>query len=607
VLLSIALTAQLAVLSPVLNTPFWGDDSANAYTSGMIRLARQSFWTTYWNYNVSQVNQLGRPMPLGLMQTYGLFDVLHDRVVYKLLLVAVTLLASAMLALVIRRLGAPAAAAALAAAAPAAVWQLHLLHDPLMSYAGLVQTVMIYVCGGILMFLAWLRQGGRWRLAAVVLLFACANLTYEDAYLMGLVLVPIAWYERRCSWRRALVLALPGELVSVAFVIVALILEQRLTTSSGYQVGGSPGTLLTAWAKILTSGLPVIGWAMTPGPLHLAPSGVGHSVLRGIAVSALLFPLVFAAGPPGALSWLHERRIVGALLGVAAVVMLTPTVLTAAAPQYQRVLVWGWGYLPMFFAAIGWAVLGTGLVLALLARLPSRRSVRAGAAAVVALGAGALAGVNAEGSARVVAYMQPSLNSRELIEASFTHGVLARVPSRSAVLWYGPEIGLPQSIWSPASINVAAWTREFVNRPLTMRILYPETPDARVCSDATGAPAPCRLLPTPTFWLRTASAGADGFVALAQIGTRRWSPTASTVTASSSPGSQPVAFVRDPGIGASGPLPFEMTVAPPSDPARPAPVASADVHVLRRGAGWALVQLAPQPRFVAISIGVTFR
>jgi hypothetical protein len=96
-------------------------------------------------------------------------------------------------------------------------------HDPLVSYVGLVQTVVIYASGTILMFLAWLRRGGNWRLAVVLLLTVCAYVTYQDAYLLAIILVPVAWYERRCSWRRAAILALPALIVGAAFIILALI------------------------------------------------------------------------------------------------------------------------------------------------------------------------------------------------------------------------------------------------------------------------------------------------------------------------------------------------------------------------------------------------
>lgn len=608
-LLSTALMAQVVVLSPVVNTAYWQDDDANAYIRGYVRWIGDHFWHFIWTANVTQVKTFGRPMPLGVIQTYGIFYVQHDRIVYKVLLIAVTLVASGMVGLVVRRLGASPAAAAMAAGLPAVIWQLHLPHDPLVSYVGLVQTVTIYAAATILMFLSWLRRGGHWRVAVVIALTVCAYVTYQDAYLLPVLLVPVAWYERRCSWRRAVILAGPGLIVGAAFIILALILEGNLSASSGYQANLDPGVVVTAWAKIITSGLPVIGWLADPGPRSLPAIGDFHSALRGLAVAVLLFPILMAAARPGAADWLRDRRAAVAILAVTAVVMVTPAALTAVAPQYQTQVEWGWGYLPMYFAGVGWAILGALVLGAALGRLARRRWAGLVTAAALAAVGGVLAGINAEGSARVVAYMQPVIRSRDLIEASFQHRVLGDVPTFATVLWDGPEVELPQGPWVGSAINMEAWTREFVNRPITMRLMMPGVSSATVCSDATGGPAPCAVLKTPTFWLRTTDSGAHGFVAVARVGLERWPARADTTTAVSSPGSQPVAFVRDPRISAGGgPLPLAVTmdrVRPGRSP-RPATVPSGLLHVLRRGPGWALVRLPPQTPFVASSIGVTF-
>jgi hypothetical protein len=483
-------------------------------------------------------------------------------------------------------------------------------HDPLVSYVGLVQTVVIYASGTILMFLAWLRRGGNWRLAVVLLLTVCAYVTYQDAYLLAIILVPVAWYERRCSWRRAAILALPALIVGAAFIILALILQRNVPASfSGYQTSTDPGPVLTASAKIITSGLPLIGWLVVPGPKSLPEIGEFHSAIRGALVALLLFPILWAAARPAATAWLRDRRAVLSILVVTVIVMATPALLTSVSIRYQELVVWGWGYLPMFFAGMGWAVLGALMITALLRGVARRRAVAVVATSALALMGGVVAAVNAEGTARVVAYMQPITHSRDLIESSFTRGVLSRVPTSSTLLWYEPEIAFPTSLWVGGSVNLEAWTREYVNRPLTMQLLSPSAPDANACTDELGLPAPCAVLGTPTFWLRTTSAGAYGFVAVAEVGVHIWSPKADTMTAATRAGSQPVAYVEDPHIAArGGALPVQIMLTRLDGGGRPVPttIAAETLHVLRRGSGWALIQLPPQPPFVAFSIGVSF-
>ena len=214
-------------------------------------------------------------MPLGVLQTYGIFGLLQDRLAYKLVLIALTLVASGMVALLVRRLGATPEVAALSAALPAAIWQVHLLHDPLISYAGLMQAVTIYMCGAMLVFVKWLRQGGGWRVALVIGLTLLACFTYETAYLLA-----AAGSSRSSGWnagislRRSVRAAWPGLLIPCLFTLVAAVRTETLPAASGYHADVSLPSVFGAWAQIVTSGLPAIGWLVTPGPGTGGPGGV---------------------------------------------------------------------------------------------------------------------------------------------------------------------------------------------------------------------------------------------------------------------------------------------------------------------------------------------
>jgi hypothetical protein len=594
-LLVLGLVAQLIVLLPVVRTAYWGDDAANAYTTGYLRWGGKPWWSFFWASNKAQVTTFGRPMPLGVLQTYGLFDVLHSRLAYKLLLIALTLLGSALLGLVARRLGATPARAALIGALPAVVWQLHLLHDPLMSYAGLMQ---------MLVFSRWLERGGWWRAVVVVLLTISGCVTYESGYLLPLVLVFVAWRQRGCSIRRAALLAWPGLVVSVAFIALAGVLGLGLSSASGYHPSHDAGAILSSWAKVVTSGLPVIGWATSGGPRTLPSVSWRVPIETGVITAVLLVPVFVAAARSSAEPRPDARRAWLALAGIAAIFVLTPSLLTAFAPQYQSLLAWGWGYLPMFFAGLGWAMLGALAITGLLRRLDGTRPWRAAIScvALVLLTGGAVT-ANAQENQRVATYMAPVARSRSLVESGFEHGVLNMVPSFATVLWYVPDVALPTGTWTPGAFNMAAWTREFVNRPLRMRLIYPSAPSPRVCADAAGSPSRCSLLRTPTFWLRTADAGASGFVALTQVSVRRWSAADNTLTAQTRAGARPIVFVKDPRItSGGGPLPFSMTLADPG----PASVPAAQLTMIRHGSGWAVVRLPAMPSFIATSLGVRF-
>ncbi|MGH2915573.1 MAG: hypothetical protein ACRDMX_11350 [Solirubrobacteraceae bacterium] len=602
-LLASALAAQLMVLWPVVDTAYWGDDTANAYISGYLRVIGQHWWPFIVTANKIQWQGFGRLMPLGVLQTYGAFYVLGDRFAYKVLLIVLTLIASGMIALLIMRLGGSPALSALSAGLPAVVWQFHLLHDPLISYVGLMQTVTIYVTGAMLMFLAWLRHGGVWRAGVVMLLTACACATYESSYLLVAAFVLIAWRERGCALWRAIVLALPALAVSGAFIVVAAVRTLSLPTTSGYHPSFSPGVVLGAWSKIIVSGLPLVGRTAHPGPTTVPAASWAEPVARGALVALLLLPLLVAAARSATGRRRIDRRLILAITGVAAVLMLGPSLLTAVAPEYQRLVQWGWGYLPMLFVALGWALLGALAVVALLARVAGRPIAAIVATLAMAVALGAVAAINSNANARVVDYMLPSARSRDLLEASLRDGVLDRVPTFSTVLWFLPEVVEPVGAWDPGEMDLDAWTRQFVNRPLTMNLIGTSFPTADVCTNSFDSVVPCRVLRTPTFWLRTHVSPSLGFVAIARVGLPIWHASDDTLTAPSRPGSQPVVFVQGARIGLHS-LPFAVTVTRPRSSAAVV-VPSSRLRVLRRGSGWVLAQLPPQSPFVAFSINVT--
>ena len=111
VALLLAIIACFAILWPVLSTPFYADDIFNSQHSAHIAASDQSVWS----YSASGVRQWmdneGRFFPVSSIEGVFLFDTVHDRGLYKVIQVATTFIAAALLAVFIavltrdRRLG----------------------------------------------------------------------------------------------------------------------------------------------------------------------------------------------------------------------------------------------------------------------------------------------------------------------------------------------------------------------------------------------------------------------------------------------------------------------------------------------------------------------
>jgi preprotein translocase subunit SecG len=251
--LALAAAAQLVALQLVLKTPLSGDDSPNQNLKGYIAEHHTGFWDFWWSLVTSEIPTFGRFTPLGLLQTYGLHEVLHDRVAYKLLIVALSVVALLLVAAVLLAQHVPVGVAALATGGAAALFQLHNSHHSLQAYAGLMQLVVIWYCVSVLWFIAWLRRGGWWRLALSVACVLAACLTYEAAYPLVALHFAVALGERGNLKAALRACAVPVG-VSLAFIVVVLYLRSaKLQGNTGYSVSTDPGRIMTAPAAALGS------------------------------------------------------------------------------------------------------------------------------------------------------------------------------------------------------------------------------------------------------------------------------------------------------------------------------------------------------------------
>jgi hypothetical protein len=502
----------------VLKTPFSGDDSPNQNLEGYIAEHHEGFWDFWWSLVTSEISDFGRFTPIGLLQTYGLHEVLHDRLTYKLILVAMTVLALLLVAAVLLVQRVPIGITALSIGGTAALFQLHNFHDSLMAYAALMQVVVIWYCVSLLWFIGWLRRGGWWRLALSVACVLGACLTYEAAYPLVVLHLAVALGERG-NLKAALRASAFPLAVSFVFVVVVLYLRTaQLRGNSGYSVSTSPVPILVALGRQLSAAFPGANYLDALGPRSLPSVATFKPELRGLLIGAFLVPSLWLAAVE-ARSWRPAWSVRIALVVSALAFVVLPASLIAMAPRYQNELRWGVGYLPVFFSVVGLSILAALAYTAVARRLPAIPL-----AAVCALLIAIAAGANAEGNTRLMVAWQPTTQARDDLEDAFRAGVLDEVPADGLLLFDRGQIGYPNGPWFDAiGWSLSQWIYTHTDRSLRTLPVSTGIPLARQCQDATGATKTCAVITGPTYWFTTGTSQRLRWVAVTPIRARTFS------------------------------------------------------------------------------------
>lgn len=371
----------------------------------------------------------GRLYPLAIAEKYALFDVLHEALPYKALLLGLTLACIAAFAALVRAVAGDTVAW-LSACVVAAALPLRAYHDADLAYNGMLQLV----------FLALVASLGAWRRAILgrdpwagslaLLLYAACGLTYEIAYLFFPLYACVVRPDR--AWPRACLLTWPFALVSAALAAASAWFRARIryVAGSDYSAGTHPAAYATAFAKELLAGVPLTYELFNPQ--HIFPSlwriaelAAGPYAFRiplALAFAVLVWALLDRPAGAARFGGADPARL-GAASALGAGLAVLPVPLIAASAKYQRELVWGFGYLPAFVQ-----VFGVALLLAVLARATGAPR------ALIALGLFLLADLTAGTNAIVGAALQKATASQAVVERAFARGLARDAPPGATIV-----------------------------------------------------------------------------------------------------------------------------------------------------------------------------
>jgi hypothetical protein len=453
IILGLVILVDLLALSPLLECGFNGDDLISSVTPGILAETGNTAWS-YFGRTIGNWLKLGRFYPLAYHYIF-FFSVVRSLHVYRWVGMGMLGLNLLLFARFISRTSGSRRLGLLGALLLPVFFQFRFYHDPILSFGLLLQLVFTFLVCSLTCLDSYLRSGRPRCYFGSVLFFLLALLTYEVTYPF-FVLNCVLIYWRRAGNRPLVSL---GKLLAPFVLLPALILGVCALARSGnglpllgksqpnpgnpYTEAPDLGLWLPTLAKQTAAALPLtyLGLVLqergdfSAGELlgqvsaPLLWSAVGWVALAGFLLKS---PREFRPVPgPVARVNLGTKR----LLVVGVLLTVLPGVLMALVPRYQRELVWGLGYLPVYLSAFG---IATGVVAFFrwaMGRCPNRRGaypiVAASSVAVLA----AVLVINGAANRFVIGLFNLTYHYHlTLLEEGSRHGLFGPVPDGSCLV-----------------------------------------------------------------------------------------------------------------------------------------------------------------------------
>jgi len=427
------LVLAIAFLQPLLRLGFIDDDAYNSYINGWIGWHGLSWWSFYASVVQLWIHAEGRFMPLNLASVYALFHLTQSEVVAKAVQLVMIGLNVATLAALARRLVGSWTFGLLAAACVPLTLQIRFSLDPIAGFAPLLPVTLEFVLLALLLQLEWHRTANSGYLAGAVAAFSAAALTYEVTYLYLLVHVYLA-RRRVGAWRRSFweCAAFAAPIVALSALSLGLRHAAHVAGSDTYAIDFAPASYLRTYLIQLMAALPLTFALFDPAQIErslttlVARPLVGYGL--GLAVAALTY-LLLRLRTDGASEIAPSDGYVDAAV-VGALLWLLASPLIAASPRWQRELVFGQAYLPVYLEYFGVA-----LIVAVLCSVATRAARGQTVRVVAALLIGLVTALTYQSNRSALAAYQPGFTQGRLaLEEAARDGLFADVPAGATLL-----------------------------------------------------------------------------------------------------------------------------------------------------------------------------
>ncbi len=362
--LALLLLLAFLALQPVLTGSFNWDDAFFSVEAQAMRLRGESVFARVWAEIVDYA-KVGRLNPFAAFH-YPVFYFIPNAFVYKLFLLALTILDAFLFYRFLDEWQGDERLALGGTAAVCLCFQLRLYHDPLNSYYGYMQVLFIELILALLFFVKYLHSGRTAPRFVSLLFFMIGLMSYEMFFPLTALFLLLALAERKNFWH-AVKACLPHILAAVFLFALSMFLRAKNinadTAYAGTTFGLDIPTILRAFVSQVTAAFP-LSYRLAGYDAGLFGKYVlWHDLfntsfaefIRGIgwqdliAVCALVIVLRGGADEKPRFSWM--TLCFGLLL------WLLPGLVISMSEKYQNELIPGLAYIPVYFSYFGAALI----------------------------------------------------------------------------------------------------------------------------------------------------------------------------------------------------------------------------------------------------------
>ena len=475
------------VASPIIWSPYWGDDMGNSQLPMQFAINNTQLWPWFLENNRGWMEGAGRFFPLSIAQGITAFVVFTDREsykVYEFAMVAITFsLAAVVVGVFLRSRWCGFAAFGFALAA----LQFKSWYDPYWQFGGQQELVASLSLISILFAILAARAKRRWSFIALTILGAMAllgaALTYESSVFLVGVTFALLLRERRARSRRWVVGAVYA---AVTFAVLANLytLRQHATvTNPAYVISLVPHKVRETLVNQIISAIPGSYGHFTRGSVLPANASLPMDTVPAVAIA-----IAFLALMAFSLQNIMRLRIPDLSWGFVAggVLWVIPSLFVAISSRWQAEVKPGLGYIPVIFGALAFSWIAVLVVAAIGKALqeygPARdtlyqrtRWMVSGLLAVVMVGFVLATASSNEAAVRFEPFVALQ-SQRDGFIRSIESGLFAKPVAPDAVI-----IRSVPDWWFWQNAPFAAW----YGAPSTLRFATPEEASTLNCGSAS--------------------------------------------------------------------------------------------------------------------------
>ncbi len=441
-----ALFLSIVVMSPMLHSGYIYDDNINSMINGILSYQRITVFQYFYDiiYN-NWFLTLGRFFPLSVY-AYLLDFFVTNVFLYKLIILISVIFTLLLFGYFVYLLTKSKALFVLSLLVIPLFFQFRLYHDPILGYHALLQVLFTLLLLSLIFLMHYLETGRTRYLGLSAVFYLLCLLTYDISYPFFILhLVLILLYKKKVSLTEIIRKGSPFILLSG--VLVSYVIVMRLLNGSAL-IGSSTGNAYVPNFDLLSIVGTLINQSVSAIPLSyyfLNPQNVFADSV-GIFWTGFSLDYIFIGVMYFTLFYLLSRELYReiknggiinplniSLVGIS--LWIVPGIIISFSPKYQRDILPGLGYIPVYISYFGAALVALALLFYLYHRYADNRRVLTLLFIIFSLASSMIGIINYSTNNTVVEISDVTFYyPRELITSGISNGLFSEIPKGSRLL-----------------------------------------------------------------------------------------------------------------------------------------------------------------------------